>query len=196
MTQHINRKHLFLLAPLVATLAACSGGAADSSTVAPKKAVAPVTTAVFTGGEFPASDLEAAHERCAGTETITEYADNYSDVGDIYIGTLKMVAQAQDDTEEGVIRALLAETYNPDEETLTIDGAWAQDDDNGMTEQALLLGIFYDCVLNALDVPTRVRDHINSTRALDGQQTETWDDLNARWTFHPDHGAGITFWES
>ena len=33
---------------------------------------------------------------------------------------------------------------------------------------------------------------INSTRALDGMQTDSWHDITARWTYHPDDGLDIT----
>lgn len=49
------------------------------------------------------------------------------------------------------------------------------------------------CVLEHLDAPSYVTEHISSTRALDGQQTDTWDDMTARWTYHPDAGLTITF---
>lgn len=48
------------------------------------------------------------------------------------------------------------------------------------------------CVLTELDTPDYVIDHIDSTRALDGQQTDEWDDIEARWTYHPDVGMQLT----
>jgi hypothetical protein len=50
------------------------------------------------------------------------------------------------------------------------------------------------CVLLALGAPTRVTDHISTTRSLDGQQTDNWDDYEARWVYHPDDGLQITVW--
>lgn len=49
------------------------------------------------------------------------------------------------------------------------------------------------CLLGELNAPDYVAEHINSTRALDGQQTDEWDDVEARWTYHPDDGLKITF---
>lgn len=49
------------------------------------------------------------------------------------------------------------------------------------------------CMLTELDAPEYIAQHINSTRALDGQQTDEWDDIEARWTYHPDDGLQITF---
>lgn len=48
------------------------------------------------------------------------------------------------------------------------------------------------CVLGAMKAPEYVINHIDSTRALDGQQTDTWDDYEARWTYHPDAGLNFT----
>ena len=53
---------------------------------------------------------------------------------------------------------------------------------------------YIECVLEWLDVPDRVMAHIGDTRALDGQQTDSWDDLEARWTYHPDDGLEMTIW--
>lgn len=48
------------------------------------------------------------------------------------------------------------------------------------------------CLLTGLEAPDHVAQHINSTRALDGQQTDGWDHYEARWTYHPDDGLQIT----
>jgi hypothetical protein len=33
---------------------------------------------------------------------------------------------------------------------------------------------------------------MDRTRALDGMQDASWDDLSASWTYHPDAGLDIT----
>lgn len=48
------------------------------------------------------------------------------------------------------------------------------------------------CVLKRLGVSSAALEHVASTRALDGQQTEEWDGFKARWTFHPDDGLQMT----
>ena len=48
------------------------------------------------------------------------------------------------------------------------------------------------CVLDHLGTPDAVREHISSTRALDGQQTDSWPGYAARWTYHPDDGLQMT----
>lgn len=56
------------------------------------------------------------------------------------------------------------------------------------------LGITFDqmgCIQDELTFPDHVRSRMNSTRALDGTQTESWDNLQATWSYHPDSGANI-----
>lgn len=47
------------------------------------------------------------------------------------------------------------------------------------------------CVLSATDAPSSVLAAIGQTRALDGRQTETWDNIKASWSFHPSSGLSI-----
>lgn len=44
------------------------------------------------------------------------------------------------------------------------------------------------CVLGALEVPDYILTQIDSTRALDGTQSATWNGLSATWNYHPDSG--------
>lgn len=48
------------------------------------------------------------------------------------------------------------------------------------------------CLLIALETPTSVIEHMDSTRALDGMQTNNWDEFEARWNEHPNSGTGLT----
>ena len=52
------------------------------------------------------------------------------------------------------------------------------------------------CVLAKLEVPSYVVSHIDSTRALDGQQTDEWDGISARWTYHPEDGLHLVLRDS
>lgn len=47
------------------------------------------------------------------------------------------------------------------------------------------------CVLSQLDVPDRVVSLMDSTTSLDGRQTETWDEVDASWRYHPDDGLDV-----
>ena len=53
----------------------------------------------------------------------------------------------------------------------------------------------FRCITGELEVPSYVITHIQQTRALDGMQTDSWDDMSARWTYHPDAGLNITIRE-
>ena len=48
------------------------------------------------------------------------------------------------------------------------------------------------CVLRLLLIPQAVVSHIDTTRALDGQQTDEWEGISARWSYHPDSGLHLT----
>ncbi|MBP8880676.1 MAG: membrane lipoprotein lipid attachment site-containing protein [Dermatophilaceae bacterium] len=48
------------------------------------------------------------------------------------------------------------------------------------------------CVLSKLGIPKSVTAHMDATRALDGQQTDEWDGIKARWSYHPDSGMRLT----
>jgi hypothetical protein len=47
------------------------------------------------------------------------------------------------------------------------------------------------CVLQELDVPDSVVSKMDSTRSIDGRQTEDWDGIEANWTYHPDDGLDV-----
>jgi hypothetical protein len=47
------------------------------------------------------------------------------------------------------------------------------------------------CVLKHLNVPQAVVAHMDSTRALDGRQEDTWPGYTASWTYHPDDGMDL-----
>lgn len=70
--------------------------------------------------------------------------------------------------------------------TLILDTV-GKEDSSGDSQDAL------ECALAKLRTPDFVRQHIDTTRALDGSQTDTWGDFEARWTYHPDDGLQITF---
>ena len=61
--------------------------------------------------------------------------------------------------------------------------AYTVDDANGET-------------LQAVDTPARVQDRIETTGAVDGQQTDSWDQYSARWTYQPEEGLTLTVWEA
>lgn len=44
------------------------------------------------------------------------------------------------------------------------------------------------CIFDRLKMPSAVTSHIDQTTAMDGRQTETWDNLTVSWSYHPDRG--------
>ena len=76
-----------------------------------------------------------------------------------------------------------------DGKTLVLDGKGRQDA-TGVEMMTIA------AVLASLNVPESVTAHMDSTRALDGQQTDSWSTsegtkVNARWTYHPDSGMNL-----
>lgn len=49
------------------------------------------------------------------------------------------------------------------------------------------------CVLISLDVPDSMVARMDSTRALDGVQQDTFDGIDAQWSYHPNNGLDIIF---
>lgn len=47
------------------------------------------------------------------------------------------------------------------------------------------------CVMDAIKVPDYVRAEMNKTRALDGTQRESWGNINATWSYHPNTGFNL-----
>jgi hypothetical protein len=52
------------------------------------------------------------------------------------------------------------------------------------------------CVLFELSIPTSITARMDSTRALDGVQTGTWDSYTVTWSYHPDTGLDLIIEES
>ena len=48
------------------------------------------------------------------------------------------------------------------------------------------------CVFVELEMPSSIVNRFDTTRALDGTQTGTWDKYEATWNYHPDSGSNIT----
>lgn len=48
-----------------------------------------------------------------------------------------------------------------------------------------------ECYLTELQAPEYIVRHMQSTRALDGRQSGSWETFEASWTYHPDDGLDI-----
>lgn len=54
-----------------------------------------------------------------------------------------------------------------------------------------------NCILNKLGAPQAVVDHFGSTRAIDGQQTDEWDGVKARFSYGgPSKGGQLILTDS
>lgn len=55
-------------------------------------------------------------------------------------------------------------------------------------------GISYtslECMISALDIPDAIESRILATRALDGVQDATYDEVSLSWSYHPDSGMTL-----
>ena len=169
------------------TASACGAGV-DDADAAPASSAAPRTR--------PAESRLVEVER---TATASVDADAFAtDVRRYFDSSVLIdVAEDHDMTVDELIGAFLDQIAVYDGDTLVITGAGEHDDDGEtMTPIGGAGVVIADAVYGELKMPARVREHIATTRALDGQQTDEWDGYQARWTYHPDDGLQITIWEA
>lgn len=90
--------------------------------------------------------------------------------------------------------------------TIIIDGPMTPDVESAIefdqplpTEQELDDIIAFwnqlDRFCKAVEVPTYIQSQIETTNSLAGEQTATFDGLEASWSFHPDSGLDMTIHE-
>ena len=48
-----------------------------------------------------------------------------------------------------------------------------------------------ECMISALDIPDAIESRILATRALDGVQDATYDEVSLSWSYHPDSGMTL-----
>lgn len=77
-------------------------------------------------------------------------------------------------------------TLADDDQTLIIDTRAQSEEAPGASIETVA------CILGELRAPEAVAQHIDTTRALDGQQTDSWSGYKARWTYHPSTGLHLT----
>lgn len=69
--------------------------------------------------------------------------------------------------------------------TLLVDTA-GNDDYSGASYDDL------SCILKAMNVPDRIINSMDHTRALDGTVTDSFDNISMSWRYHPDTGVDLT----
>ena len=103
----------------------------------------------------------------------------------VYRNVLGDVAADQGQTDVAFIGTLADETATFADDTLTMNYGYKQDDDGDLLPNGLIAGLIQTCVLDELETPPQVQEHIDTTRALDGTQEDSWGDYQARWTYPP-----------
>lgn len=68
--------------------------------------------------------------------------------------------------------------------SLSLDGK-GDEDYTGLSMTSI------NCVMDAIKVPDYVRAQMNKTRALDGTQRESWGNISATWSYHPNTGFNL-----
>lgn len=137
---------------------------------------------VFGGGDTPLEQAATACEERADRDT----ADGEEDLED-----LEDLDEELDDDARDAIDALL----NPEFEFM---GA-IEDDGNsyilsGVPDDSPRSADAYQsmlCIVDEVGASEALINRIGSTRALDGQQSRTEDDIEYTWSYHPD--SGISF---
>ena len=66
---------------------------------------------------------------------------------------------------------------NADSEFLNIDFDYEGESQETLSQKA------FNCVINELDMPNSVISKINSTRTIDGMQSDSWDGIKVTWTY-------------
>ena len=80
-------------------------------------------------------------------------------------------------------------TLGSDESYLEIDTNPNDYDD--YSDDDAIQGLLY--TIEALDLPDSLIQEMSATRALDGRQSETYDDVTVSWSYHPDQGLEVLF---
>ena len=160
--------------------------------------IAPGMARAATSPPVNPADLATAHSDCIGDSIFDdwEFMDSLVAPGDRGSWSEMSPALLGDDETptDYVRRTLLVDTFDPDQATITIDGAY-QPDASGeyFTPAGLLLGLLFDCLAVDLAMPGDVRSHIARTREKDGFQKDTWGQYVAEWSYRDD-GLNISIW--
>lgn len=49
------------------------------------------------------------------------------------------------------------------------------------------------CIFDELKMPDSIRTTIEHTRLIDGTLSDSWDDIDVTWNYHPDRGLWMVF---
>lgn len=85
-------------------------------------------------------------------------------------------------------------TLSEDETTLTLDtNPFDFDDDDGGSFVTFAYFTVVERINKDLQLPESLNAKMKRTRAIDGEQTETYGVLEISWTYHPDRGLDVVY---
>jgi len=126
------------------------------------------------------TSIERAYASCSGTQPL----DNLLSESD-------SDAPGEDSAETSSDNAALEKYFegvlSVEDDGTTLIVATLPEDDDPLGVSSLAIG----CIEEELEVPKWLQESISSTRALDGRQSEEWDNLSAQWGYHPDSGLNL-----
>jgi len=129
------------------------------------------------GGQSP-------HSRTTQRVGIAAIAGTVILLGGVF-GYRGLSGSGEADIERAQEECLLAtEDVLDDGSTLALDVTSRETSDIGPHVGTNLHDL--SCALRALNTPVHVLKHIETTSTLDGQQSDEWGDLTARWRYSPD----------
>ncbi|MEU2199538.1 hypothetical protein [Isoptericola sp. NPDC019482] len=157
-----------------------------------------LSTAPPPPGDVRTTDARTTDERRFSRGTVVASALGGMVVGASVVALALSLGEAEPagdvaDTEPGsaAFEAAYADCGPSDGLELVDDGTTLALDAQGEEDFSGASYTTVDCVLGALEAPSRVTELMNSTRALDGRQTDSWDGVTATWSYHPDTGLDL-----
>ena len=164
--------------------------------------ISPATTAA------PASTTAEVPKICALSAAISACHANEFEADRVW-ANLSLIVGADVHVDEMVARR--GYSWSEDYKADLWDETWVQEADGSFILTGVLqqtedgvgltpLGSYKEgvlkCLISELPIPARVEEALYATRAPDGRQTSTWDDLTAEFTYHPDDGLRIILYET
>lgn len=126
------------------------------------------------------------HGIAEGTCTVTATAKSGASA------TIDVTVRPELSSFQAIYYNLLDSSYA----SLGADGSYLLIDTNpndydDYSDDEAIQGLYYTLI--ALDLPDSLLQKMAATRALDGRQSEDYDDLEVSWSYHPDKGLEVLF---
>ncbi|MCI7513146.1 hypothetical protein [Schaalia hyovaginalis] len=127
--------------------------------------------------------LELAYESCKDVDSIMQTmvaGQSIDTTSEHYLSSQATLADLASEYIEGVL------SVEDNGKTLVVSTKPQKQDPLGFGSELSL-----NCVFEVLGTPTRVKQSVSTTRALDGRQTDSWERFNVQWGYHPDNGLSM-----